>query len=371
MTAQSEATIRQPDLDDPQPAEPKPPLDPTVLEIDDAAWDAFVARGPGTTHLQTTGWANVKRANGWLARRVALTVDGVTLGSQILIRRAGRLPWRVGYVARGPIGASLTAANLGPLTERLRRDARAAGLAYLVFEPEAEADSALETELERLGWRRTSHVQPEASRVLDLTQPVEQLEADMRGKWRQYVNKARRSGMRVVGGGEDRLDDFYRIYADAYRRAGVTSRSRESFSILWQELAPRGMAHMFLAESDTGGEVQAALLLVSCGAGVAEVYGGSTPAGNLSRANYLLKWEAILRCRERGFAVYDMYGIPHAGIAHFKAGFGGREVRYVGAWELVVDRLGGAILALGNGLRLRYVRLRHGRRAERRGAESD
>ncbi|MEX2546316.1 MAG: peptidoglycan bridge formation glycyltransferase FemA/FemB family protein, partial [Chloroflexota bacterium] len=367
MTAQSETMIGVAEHVDPHSAPPAPPPDPAVLETDPVAWDAFVARGPGTTHLQTTGWANVKRANGWQARRVALNVSGAILGSQMLIRRAGRLPWRIGYVARGPIGAALTPANLGPLTQRLREQARAEGLAYLVFEPEAETDIGLEARFEELGWRRTSHVQPEATRVIDLTQPIERLEAEMRSKWRQYVNKARRSGIRLVEGGEDRLDDFYRIYADAYRRAGVTSRSRESFSILWRELAPRGMAHLLLAESGDPGEPQAALLLVSAGTRVAEVYGGSTPAGNVSRANYLLKWEAIAHFRELGFTEYDMYGIPHAGIAHFKAGFGGREIHYVGAWELVVDRLGGAVLAAGNGLRLRYVRLRYGRSAERRG----
>jgi len=32
-----------------------------------------------------------------------------------------------------------------------------------------------------------------------------------------------------------------------------------------------------------------------------------------------------------------MWGLPNRGIAYFKEGFGGREVRYVGAWDLVLD----------------------------------
>jgi hypothetical protein len=38
-------------------------------------------------------------------------------------------------------------------------------------------------------------------------------------------------------------------------------------------------------------------------------------AYNATRANYLLKWEAIRLCREKGFTEYDMYGIPHGRLA--------------------------------------------------------
>jgi hypothetical protein len=40
-------------------------------------------------------------------------------------------------------------------------------------------------------------------------------------------------------------------------------------------------------------------------------------------------------------------GLAFPGIAHFKAGFGGREVRYIGAWDLVLDPLGWAIYVPG------------------------
>jgi lipid II:glycine glycyltransferase (peptidoglycan interpeptide bridge formation enzyme) len=76
-------------------------------------------------------------------------------------------------------------------------------------------------------------------------------------------------------------------------------------------------------------------MLLECGRRVVEPYGGMTAAGADSRANYLLKWEAIRSSRERGFTQYDMWGLAHSGIEHFKRGFGGREVRYIGAWELV------------------------------------
>jgi len=72
---------------------------------------------------------------------------------------------------------------------------------------------------------------------------------------------------------------------------------------------------------------------------VIEPYGGMTAAGAESRANYLLKWEAIRSSRERGHAIYDLWGLAHPGIEQFKSGFGGREVTYVGGFELVLRPL--------------------------------
>jgi lipid II:glycine glycyltransferase (peptidoglycan interpeptide bridge formation enzyme) len=57
-------------------------------------------------------------------------------------------------------------------------------------------------------------------------------------------------------------------------------------------------------------------------------------AGAESRANYLLKWEAIRAFQAEGFAVYDMWGLATGGIAQFKEGFGGRRVDYIGARDL-------------------------------------
>ena len=85
-----------------------------------------------------------------------------------------------------------------------------------------------------------------------------------------------------------------------------------------------------------------------------------TPAGADSRANYLLKWEAIRSSREQGATSYDLWGLAHAGIAHFKTGFGGREIHYIGAYDLVLDPLGRRTYAIAQAARVRVARVRHG-----------
>jgi lipid II:glycine glycyltransferase (peptidoglycan interpeptide bridge formation enzyme) len=90
-----------------------------------------------------------------------------------------------------------------------------------------------------------------------------------------------------------------------------------------------------------------------------DLYGGTTVEGGKRRANYLLKWEALRRCKAAGFTEYDLWGLPRAGIEQFKSGFGGREVDYIGAWDLAISTPGKAVLDLGTAARERYRRWRY------------
>ena len=152
----------------------------------------------------------------------------------------------------------------------------------------------------------------------------------MSKKHRQYVHKAERDGVTVTQLSPSAtpnetaiaLADFYRIYADTAERAGFAARVQDYYERVWSLFAPAGHARLFFAV--LGGERVATLFHFSCGDRAAEAYGGMTDAGADSRANYLLKWEAIRAFRAQGFASYDLWGIATGGIAHFKEGFGGR-----------------------------------------------
>jgi lipid II:glycine glycyltransferase (peptidoglycan interpeptide bridge formation enzyme) len=163
----------------------------------------------------------------------------------------------------------------------------------------------------------------------------------------------------VVDAGGDRLPQFYRIYRETADRAGFLIRAESAYRDVWNAFAPAGRARLLFAQS-ADGEPQATLFLVRSGPRVVEPYGGMTAAGGESRANYLLKWEAIRSSREAGATSYDLWGLATGGIAHFKTGFGGREVRYIGAWDLVLDPLGRHAYELAQRGRVWWARRRHG-----------
>jgi peptidoglycan pentaglycine glycine transferase (the first glycine) len=329
-------------------ANPQAPGTAPAPAADARAWDAFVAAADPGSYLQLSGWAAVKAVNAWSVARVdEPDAPGGRIGAQVLVRRPAPLPWGFAYAPRGPVARSWTPASIQAFTAALRRDLpKAAGrVSHVRIDPEIEAggphdpDGALRRALRDAGWRAATPIQPNSTRIIDLRADEEALQADLRKKWRQYVNRARKAGIRVVDAEGDRLGDFYRIYRETAERAGFLIRTEAAYRDVWDAFRPAGNARLLFAETAEG-EPQATLFLIRSGPRVVEPYGGMTQAGAESRANYLLKWEAIRSSKERGATSYDLWGLATGGIAHFKTGFGGREVHYVGAWDLVLDPLG-------------------------------
>ena len=348
---------------------PTPPATP-VPSAEPAAWDAFVEASQPGSYLQLSGWATVKAVNGWTGHRlVGRASAGTAVGAQVLVRRPSPLPWGFAYAPRGPVTERWDAASLGTFTELVRSELRTAAgrISHLRIDPEIELDGPLDEDgavrraLRDLGWRPAPPIQPSSTRVIDLSADEEALWGDLRKKWRQYVNKARTGGVRVVDADIDRLDDFYRIYEETAARAGFLIRAKSAYRDIWEAYAPGRRARLLFAEL-ADGEPVATLFLVRAGGRVVEPYGGMTHAGAESRANYLLKWEAIRSSKERGATSYDLWGLATGGIEHFKTGFGGREIRYVGAYDLVLDAFGRRTYTVAQRARVRVERMRHGLR---------
>ena len=329
-------------------------------------WDDYVRRHPRGTYLQTTAWARVKRATGWSATHVGVDGSaGSRFGAQVLWRPIPMLPWRFAYAPRGPLADEWTEDTHGAWAEALRGAARdggrLAGAALLRMDPEIEDAAAITSALQAAGWRRAHDMQPRRTRIVDLVEDEDALLSGLRKKWRQYVNKARSNGVTVrdvdPATEPDAFDRFHAVMREVSKRTALPLRSSAAFHEVWAAFAPTGESRLLFAEHE--GEVQAVLLLVRCGGAVVEPYGGMTDAGAESRANYLLKWEAIRTSREQGATSYDMWGLIGTGIDHFKAGFGGREVTYIGAWDLALSTPGALAFRAGEEGRRLY---RAGRR---------
>jgi lipid II:glycine glycyltransferase (peptidoglycan interpeptide bridge formation enzyme) len=343
----------------------------TRPSLDDAGWDAFVAAGEPGSYLQLAGWAQVKAVNGWTHERIAAEVPGAAwpIGAQVLLRRPRPLPWAFAYAPRGPVARpeGWTAEGITAFTTAVRAELRdrAGRVSHLRIDPEIERDAgpdeggAVRRALRAAGWRPATPIQPNATRVIDLAAGEEALWGDLRKKWRQYVNKARNAGITVSDADGSALPEFYRIYRETADRAGFLIRTEGAYRDVWEAFAPAGNARLLFARRPDG-EALATLFLVRCGTRVVEPYGGMTEDGGDSRANYLLKWEAIRSSREQGATSYDLWGLATGGIAHFKTGFGGREVQYIGAWDLVLDPLGRQAYERAQQARVWWARRRHG-----------
>lgn len=333
--------------------------DAALLRTDDDAWNEFVAGSSAPSFLQATAWGVVKRPNGWRAARIVTEAPGGPVGAQVLVRHPRPLPKGFGYAARGPIsGGPLDAAALGAFTESARRAAVGLRISHLRIDPELEdPDGSIAASLRDLGWRPAPEIQPQSTRIVDLTRTEEELLADLRKKTRQSLHQAQAGGSRVVSVGPERIPDFHRTLAGTMDRVGLPFRTVGFFRDLWNAYAPAGQAMLLLAETPEG-EVTSGTMLIGWGPRIVALYGGTTAEGRKRNSKYLVNWEAFTRAKAAGYTVYDLWGLPNEGIAYFKAGWGGREVRYVGAWDLVVDPLGARVFETAVRARVAIGRMR-------------
>ena len=312
---------------------------------DREAWNTFVETAPYRSFPQLWEWGELREPFGWVPLRIAVGDEPArapAAAAQVLLRRLPALGWRLGYIPRGPVGNLDDARIRETLFAALRSLARTEGVATVKVDPEATPDSAYGQALLVAPWREAAKVQPPRTRLLDLGASEDELRAAMRKKHRQYVTKAEREGVTVervdattdANTAEQALDDFYRIYTHTAERAGFVARVRHYYQRVWELFAPSGHATLSFATRD--GQRLATLFHFTVGDRAAEAFGGMTDEGAESRANYLLKWEAIVGFKRAGFTVYDMWGLATGGIAQFKEGFGGEEVEYVGARDLAL-----------------------------------
>ncbi len=312
-----------------------------------AAWDEFVSRDPRGHLLQTWAWGELKGAFGWTPVRLAIEQDGALIaGAQILYRRLG--PLTMAYIPKGPVLLQQDGLLVERLWQAIHRQCRRRRAINLKVEPEW-----YDEEEERRLWLTGSHFQPSAeciqprrTIIVDLIPPPETILARMKSKWRYNINLSMRKGVEVRNGGVADLDTFYELMRVTGERDRFAIHSLPYYRRAVALFEPQGRAQLFVARHE---EQPLAVLVAYAFNGQAwYMYGASSNAHRELMPNHQLQWCAMQWARGQGCTQYDLWGIPDVdtesptqalrGVYRFKDGFGGRTVRYVGAYDYVYSR---------------------------------
>ena len=325
-----------------------------ALETDAAAWQALLASTPDGDFLHDWAWASVAAFDGQSQRRYLLEDDGAVVAIVAAQQRAlpaGRAFW---YVPHGPVldhGDPRAGERLRALLIGLRIAARRHRAVAVKLEPRLSAeDPTLAAYAGRGLRRRPETLQVGQTRIVELTDD-ESLMAGFDKDTRYSVRRAEREGVAVAtvtdAGDTASIDALHALVGETQQRAGFPMPPLDRYRVAWSALAGAGRASILEARRD--GELLASGLLVVEGDRSYYLFSGSRreERGEPKRfASYALQWGMMRHARERGVRWHDLWGIapPDAGPEHawhgvglFKKGFGGREVRWAGSWDLVVD----------------------------------
>ena len=315
------------------------------MTTDQQHWDAELAeRASPAPLLQSWAWGEVQARAGWKTERVQ--VAGAM--ASIQLREVG--PAREAYVPRGPVPATADALDW------LVAWARNARIAKLVVEPEAP-ETLAEVLIQR-GFKRVAPIQPQHTRIVKLLPPAELLATFRHGR-RYNIRTGVKRGV-VVEEGKDAAE-LARQSAAVERRESIHLPDRRYYDLLLN-LLPWCRTYTALAPQK---REPLATVLVARHAGRAySLFAGRSGAHRELMGNDLAWWSAISSAAESRCADFDLWGVPPPdarpghpweGLGMFKSEFGGEEVAYAGAWQLVLSAAGARLLGVERKARA-YIR---------------
>lgn len=291
---------------------------------DQEVWDEYILENGGHP-LQLWAWGQLKTAHGWNADRMfAYDEDQVIVAAAQILTRKLPVPLRAfSYVPRGPVGGQGSSQDfLELLADYVKREHHSVTLS---IEPDS-TDFAFPQ-----GWiPARNSVLPSKTIILDLSKSENELLNSMVKKTRQYIRKSTAEAITIkqVRSRED-LEKCLEIYHDTSHRARFNVHSDQYYYDVFNLMGEH--SPVFAAYYE--GYPIAFLWLAISADTVFELYGGMNQMGQDLRANYALKWHAVLRTKEWGLTRYDFGGLIGDGVSNFKRSWAEADTDLVGTFD--------------------------------------
>jgi lipid II:glycine glycyltransferase (peptidoglycan interpeptide bridge formation enzyme) len=248
-------------------------------------------------------------------------------------------------VAGGPIIDWQDEALASAAFAEMRRIGREEGCVFVRIRPQLISDVFSQQLFARQGCRNAPmYLSAELTSQLDISRSEEALLQQMRKTTRYEIKKAVNLGVEISTSKDERLiREFYELQLETARRQKFVPFSYQFFLEQFKTFFASDKALLYTATF--AGKVLAQAFIIFYGHEAAYHYGASTQAGRQYPGAYLIQWEAIKEAKRRGMRRYNFWGVApegeknhrFSGISVFKRGFGGEDVAYLHAQDLVLN----------------------------------
>lgn len=313
---------------------------------DSVQFDEFVERSGGSI-LQSWFWGEFKSRFGWTADRYFFIKDGDIAGSASVLSK--RLP--LGSLAYLPQGPSINFADEMIVEEVFGSIKKlCAKNIFLRIDPPvletSEEAVSLKKILARVGFKKSAEeIQPRDTLVLDLSKTETELLGDMHQKGRYNIRLATKKNVRVEESwSPEHIDGFAKLYLQTTSRDEFSGHNDSYIRSLLSTFETNKRGRLFTAWKDS--EMLAGIFVIFFGGTAIYLYGASSNESRELMPNHALQWHAIRYAKAKGYKEYDFWGVspedePNhnwAGVTRFKKQFGGEVRRYIGAYDLPIQK---------------------------------
>lgn len=308
-------------------------------------WDEFLKNHEEVNFLQSWQWGEFHKALGKQAEHVGFYKDDQLIGVMLcVVENAKR--GRYMTVSGGPIIDWKDKELVIRAFEEMRQVGRRNKCVFVRVRPQLVADQQSLQLFKDAGLTPSPmHLSADLTTQLDLNPSAEILLANMRKNTRYDIKRAQKEGITVVTSTDvNDIQEFYNLQLATAKRQGFVPFSYEFLREQFKIFEESGNALLYKAHKD--GQLLAEAFVIFYGVEASYHYGASTDVGRKYPGAYLIQWEAIQEAKRRGMRRYNFWGVVALtetnhrfyGVSVFKRGFGGQDVHYVEAYDLVLDK---------------------------------
>lgn len=289
--------------------------------------------------IQSWEWGQFRKKMGLdLIRLGHFQGNKLALAYQLTFHPVPLVKQTIGYLPKGPMPDKT-------MVDALRTLGGQKNAAFIKIEPDVLKMENGKGKMENLGLIPSKKsLFTKYNFLIDLTRSEDQLLAAMHPKTRYNIGLAQRRGVAVYESVKRQDFEIYlKLYFATTKRQKYFGHTPAYHQLVWETLAPAGMARVLVARYQEKPLV--AWMLFNFGQTLYYPYGGSSDEYKEVMASNLVAWEAIRLGKKMGLKIFDMWGAlapdakesdPWYGFHRFKAGYGASHIEYVGTYDLVL-----------------------------------
>lgn len=276
--------------------------------INDELWDDFVYSVGESCPQQFSGWAEVKRLEGWnYLRMIYVCEDKIVAGYQILTKKFPFIG-KVGYLNHAPVISSTNNHFIEKFISHLNQIIKKNKFLFVIINPPVSTNEILHQL--NINYHKNIFLGLiNAEAELDITAEENVLLKNMLRMRRQNIKKIENYEHKIIEGGKDDLKDFFNLMIETCKRNNVKPNpsTLELLVKIWECFSKRKLINLYkfyisdeLVSSIIAFEYQDRFIPWK--------FGWSGKYSSL-KPNDVFHWELIRIAKKKGFKKYNMGGI--------------------------------------------------------------
>lgn len=309
-------------------------------------WEKFVLSYLEANFLQSWGWGEFHESLDKKIFRTGFYKDYKLVGVMLsIIEDAKRARYLT--IPGGPLINWNDKNVVNIFMKEIKKIAKENNCVFVRVRPQLLSNNFSKKLFRRLGFRDAPmHLHAELTSQLSLNKNEEEILKGMRKTTRHEIKKAVSQGVKILSSTDQKLfGKFYNLQVETAKRQNFVPFSKNFLQNQFETFSRAGNSLLYSAFFQN--KLLAQAFVIFYGKEADYHYGASTEFGRKYPGAHFIQWEAIREAKRRGMERYNFWGVAPIddinhrfhGVSVFKRGFGGLDVEYLHAQDLIVKKL--------------------------------